>query len=173
MKKFTAAILLTLMLLTLTACGAADTAIGSAMVVSMSGANAGEKDGKTQADVTSCTVELDGDKIVSVQWDVVQCKAAVTAKGEVTVAQSVISKKDLKEGYNMKPASPIGREWYEQIAALEEYAVGKTVAQLAAMPFKTVGTHTTVPDVEELASSCTMDCGAFIQSLELAAKNAK
>ena len=173
MKKITAAILLTLMLLALTACGAADTAIGSAMVVSMSGTNAGEKDGKTQADVTSCTVELDGDKIVSVQWDVVQCKATVTAKGEVTVAQSVISKKDLKEGYNMKPASPIGKEWYEQIAALEEYAVGKTVAQLAAMPFKTVGTHTTVPDVEELASSCTMDCGAFIQSLELAAKNAK
>ena len=63
MKKITAAILLTLMLLTLTACGAADTAIGSAMVVSMSGANAGEKDGKTQADVTSCTVELDELKV--------------------------------------------------------------------------------------------------------------
>ena len=43
--KKTLAILLTLMLLALTACGAADTAIGSAMVVSMSGANAGEKDG--------------------------------------------------------------------------------------------------------------------------------
>ena len=86
MKKLISVSLLAMMLLALTACGAADTAIGSAMVVSMSGANAGEKDGKTQADVTSCTVELDGDKIVSVQWDVVQCKATVTAKGEVTVA---------------------------------------------------------------------------------------
>ena len=173
MKKIVAALLLALMLVALTACGAADTTIGSAMVVSMSGTNAGEKDGKTQADVTSCTVELDGDKIVSVQWDVVQCKATVTAKGEVTVAQSVISKKDLKEGYNMKPASPIGKEWYEQIAALEEYAVGKTVSEVCGMATKTVGTHTEVPAIDELASSCTMSCGAFFDSLELAAKNAK
>lgn len=173
MKKITAAILLAMMLLALTACGAADTTIGSAMVVSMSGSNAGEKDGKTQADVTSCTVELDGDKIVSVSWDVVQCKGTVTAKGEVTVAQSVTSKKDLKEGYNMKGASPIGKEWYEQIAALEEYAVGKTVSEVCGMSTKTVGTHTEVPAIDELTSSCTISCGAFFDSLEAAAKNAK
>lgn len=174
MKKITAAILLAMMLLALTACGAADTTIGSAMVVSMSGSNAGEKDGKTQADVTSCTVELDKDgKIVTVLWDVVQCKATVTAKGEVTVAESVTSKKDLKEGYNMKGASPIGKEWYEQIAALEEYAVGKTVSEVCGMATKTVGTHTEVPAIDELASSCTMSCGAFFDALELAAKNAK
>lgn len=174
MKKITAAILLAMMLLALTACGAADTTIGSAMVVSMSGSSAtAEAAGKTQADVTSCTVELDGDKIVSVSWDVVQCKGTVTAKGEVTVAESVTSKKDLKEGYNMKGASPIGKEWYEQIAALEEYATGKTVAEVCGMATKTVGTHTEVPAIDELASSCTIACGAFFDSLELAAKNAK
>ena len=175
MKKITAAILLALMLVALTACGAAETTIGSAMVVSMSGSNAAaDKAGKTQADVTSCTVELDKDgKIVSVQWDVVQCKATVTAAGEVTVAESVTSKKDLKEGYNMKPASPIGKEWYEQIAALEEYAAGKTVAEVCGMATKTVGTHTEGPAIDELASSCTMSCGAFFDALELAAKNAK
>ena len=175
MKKITAAILLALMLVALTACGAAETTIGSAMVVSMSGSNAAaDKAGKTQADVTSCTVELDKDgKIVSVQWDVVQCKATVTAAGEVTVAESVTSKKDLKEGYNMKPASPIGKEWYEQIAALEEYAAGKTVSEVCGMATKTVGTHTEVPAIDELASSCTMSCGAFFDALELAAKNAK
>ena len=175
MKKITAAILLAMMLLALTACGAADTTIGSAMVVSMSGSSAtAEAAGKTQADVTSCTVELDKDgKIVTVLWDVVQCKGQITAKGEVTVAESVTSKKDLKEGYNMKGASPIGKEWYEQIAALEEYAVGKTVSEVCGMATKTVGTHTEVPAIDELASSCTMSCGAFFDSLELAAKNAK
>ena len=33
----------------------------------------------------------------------------------------------------MKPASAIGKEWYEQIAALEAYAVGKTPADVAGM----------------------------------------
>ena len=155
MKKITAAILLTLTLLALTACGAADTAIGSAMVVSMSGANAGEKDGKTQADVTSCTVELDGDKIVSVQWDVVQCKATVTAKGEVTVAQSVISKKDLKEGYNMKPASPIGKEWYEQTAAFCAFITGKTLNEAIAVAAN--------PAETDVIASCTIGTEDFLK----------
>ena len=175
MKKITAAILLAMMLLALTACGAADTTIGSAMVVSMSGSSAtAEKAGSTQADVTSCTVELDKDgKIVSVSWDVVQCKGTATATGEVTVAQSVTSKKDLKEGYNMKGASPIGKEWYEQIAALEEYAVGKTVSEVCGMSTKTVGSHTEVPAIDELTSSCTIGVGDFFKALTAAAANAK
>ena len=171
MKKITAAILLAMMLLALTACGAADTTIGSAMVVSMSGSSAtAEKAGSTQADVTSCTVELDKDgKIVSVSWDVVQCKGTATATGEVTVAQSVTSKKDLKEGYNMKGASGIGKEWYEQVAALEEYAVGKTPAEVTGMKLTDKG----AAGVEELTSSCTIGVGDFFKALTAAAANAK
>ena len=171
MKKITAAVLMALMLVALTACGAGDTTLGSAMVVSMSGANAtAEKAGSTTANVTSCAVELDGDgKIVHVSWDVVQCKATVDASGAVTVAESVTSKKELKEGYGMKGASGIGKEWYEQIAALEEYAVGKTPAEVTGMKLTDKG----AAGVEELASSCTIGVGDFFKALTAAAANAK
>ena len=96
-------------------------------------------------------------------------KEAVTAKGEVTIPETFTSKKDLKDNYGMKGASAIGREWYEQLAALEEYAVGKTVAEITGMALTDKGAAA----VEELTSSCTIACGAFFDSLEAAAKNAK
>ncbi len=110
---------------------------------------------------------------MGVSWDVVQCKTAVTAAGKVTVADAVQSKKELKEGYNMKPASAIGKEWYEQIAALEAYAVGKTPADVAGMKVTEVNGHTNVPDIEDLKSSCTMSCGDFFDTLTKAAANAQ
>ena len=119
MKKLIA---LTLVLLMVAGCSAPSLKLGLGMVANMSGGDASaDGDGKTQADVTACAVTLDGNgKIVGVSWDVAQCKAAVTAAGKVTVADSIQTKKELKEGYNMKPASAIGKEWYEQIAALEK-----------------------------------------------------
>ena len=169
MKKLISVTLLAMMLLALTACGAADTAIGTGMYIAPSAANAGEKAGKAQVDVTVCTVELDGDKIVSVTWDTVQCKAAVTAKGEVTIPETFTSKKDLKDNYGMKGASAIGREWYEQLAALEEYAVGKTVADITGMALTDKGAAA----VEELTSSCTVAMAPYQQALAAAAAKAQ
>lgn len=172
MKKLIA---LTLVLLMVAGCSAPSLKLGLGMVANMSGGNASpDGDGKTQADVTACAVTLDSNgKIVGVAWDVMQCKASVTTAGAVTVADSIQSKKELKEGYNMKPASAIGKEWYEQIAALEAYAVGKTPADVAGMKVTEVNGHTNVPDIEDLKSSCTMSCGDFFDTLTKAAGNAK
>ena len=164
MKKLLA---LTLVLLMVAGCSAPSLKLGLGMKVNMTGADASaDGDGKSQSDVTACAVTLDSNgKIVGVSWDVVQCKTAVTAAGKVTVADAVQSKKELKEGYNMKPASAIGKEWYEQIAALEAYAVGKTPADVAGMKVTEVNGHTNVPDIEDLKSSCTMSCGDFFDTL--------
>ena len=75
------------------------------------------------------------------------------------------SKQELKEGYNMKGASPIGKEWFEQAGAFEAYAVGKTAAELAALP---AGGHTTEP-AADLAATCTMDIAAFTDAISRAA----
>jgi hypothetical protein len=172
MKKL---IVLTLALLMVAGCSAPSLKLGLGMVAGMTGSNASvDADGSTQADVTACAVTLDSNgKIVGVSWDVMQCKATVTTEGAVTVADSVQSKKELKENYNMKGASAIGKEWYEQIAALEEYSVGKTPADVTGMAVKESNGHTNVPDVAELTSSCTMSCGDFFATLEKAAANAK
>lgn len=172
MKKLIA---LTLVLLMVAGCSAPSLKLGLGMVANMSSTDASaDGDGKTQADVTACAVTLDSNgKIVGVSWDVMQCKAAVTAAGKVTVADSIQSKKELKEGYNMKGASAIGKEWYEQIDALEKYSVGKTPADVAGMKVTEVNGHTNVPDIEDLKSSCTMSCGDFFATLTKAAGNAK
>ena len=73
----------------------------------------------------------------------------------------------------MKPASAIGKEWYEQIDALEKYSVGKTPADVTGMKVIEANGHTNVPDVEDLKSSCTMSCGDFFETLTKAAANAK
>lgn len=172
MKKLIA---LTLVLLMVAGCSAPSLKLGLGMKAGMSGSDASaDGDGKTQADVTACAVTLDSNgKIVGIAWDVMQCKASVTTAGKVTVADSVTSKKELKEGYNMKNASPIGKEWYEQIDALEKYATGKTPADVAGMKVKEANGHTNVPDIEDLKTSCTISVGDFLETLTKAAANAK
>lgn len=172
MKKLIA---LTLVLLMVAGCSAPSLKLGLGMVANMSGSDASaDGDGKTQADVTACAVTLDSNgKIVGVSWDVMQCKATATTAGKVTVADAIKSKKELGNDYNMKPASAIGKEWFEQIDALEKYAVGKTPADVSGMQVKEANGHTNVPDVADLTSSCTMSCGDFFATLTKAAANAK
>ena len=172
MKKLIA---LTLVLLMVAGCSAPSLKLGLGMKVNPKSSNASaDADGSSQFDVTACAVTLDSNgKVVGVSWDVAQCKAAVTAAGKVTVADSIQTKKELKEGYNMKPASAIGKEWYEQIDALEKYSVGKTPADVTGMKVIEANGHTNVPDVEDLKSSCTMSCGDFFETLTKAAANAK
>lgn len=77
------------------------------------------------------TVDADG-KVTSCLIDASQAKCTI-ADGKFTVAAgSYDSKKELKENYNMKPASDIQKEWYEQAAAFETWAKGKTADEIKA-----------------------------------------
>lgn len=70
--------------------------------------------------------------------------ACITDQAEVTltVAEGMFStlsglvktKRQMGDGYGMKTASPIGREWYQQADAFDTYARGKTAEKLAALP---------------------------------------
>ena len=189
MKKFIAILLVAMMALSLVACGekpaptpdptpsASTYKTGLGMVTSMSGTDAEDEDpAKTQADVTAVALALDADgKIVAISIDVVQAKATV-AEGVVTVSEGVKTKRELGDDYNMKKyANPAAvGEWYEQAAALEAYCIGKTAAEVAAMPLgPNAHDHTDTPAVEELKSTCTMSVTAFLQAIEKAAANAK
>lgn len=174
MKKLIA---LTLLLLLVAGCGSGSSLkLGLGVVGEMSGTNASQDgDGRAQADVTVCAVTLDSsNKIVGVAWDVSQIRAAVTAAGVVTPGTDLRSKKEKQGDYGMLPASGIGKEWFEQVDALEKWAVGKSVSDVVGMSvYARDEEHTTVPDVEDLKSSVTMAVGAFLESLDKAAKNAK
>ena len=76
---------------------------------------------------------------------------------------TLTTKKTLGNDYAMKVNSEVGKEWYEQVAAFEEYAVGKTVAEVLATP--TTGS-------EDLKTSVTIDLSGFLSVVEKAASAA-
>ena len=83
-------------------------------------------------------------------------------------------KKALGADYGMVVASPIGKEWFEQAEALEQWMIGKTVEEVLAMPvYAKDDSHPTIPDVEELKSSCTMNVGGYLEAVKGAAEAAK
>lgn len=80
--------------------------------------------GQVDTDLVMVALDKDG-KVIKAKWDVAQIKATVTD-----------TKSERGTKYEMKAFSPIGKEWYEQAEAFEAYCVGKTLAEIAAMPLK-------------------------------------
>ncbi len=135
-------------------------------------------DGQAQVNTTSCALVLNDDGTIKfVKWDTTQTKVTFSPKGEVTndLEAEILTKMEKQEAYGMRKASSIGAEWFEQIAALEAWCIGKTVADVLAVPTydKGDGNHTQVPDVEELKATCTITIGEYLKSLEKAAAAAK
>lgn len=177
MKKILTAALVAAMLLCVATGALAATGLGSVTEVSNTAATA-DKAGSVSVNTTMCAVTLDDEgKIVAISFDVVQSKAAYDATGAVSGETNAApqTKVELKEGYGMLKASGIGKEWYEQAAALEQWCIGKTVEEVLNMPTydKGDGHHTTVPDDADLKTGCTIDVGAELAALAKAAANAK
>lgn len=77
------------------------------------------------------------------------------------------TKKELKENYNMKAASPIKKEWYEQIDFLEKYIVenGLEAVKLNADGYAEAGS--------DVAAGCTIHLTDIMATAENAVKAAK
>ena len=171
MKKILFAAAMAALLLSVSAGALAATGLGSVTEVSNTAATA-DKAGSVSVDTTLCAVELDDEgRIVSVSFDMVQSSAAYDATGAVSgeVTAEPLSKVELKEDYGMKKASPIGKEWYEQMAALESWCIGKTVEEVVSMQLDESGKATDA----DLVSGCTVHINTQIKALEKAAANAK
>ena len=161
MKKLFSIVLVSL--LVLTGCGSKEDdktptetgstlKVGTAVMAVQSSEDAGEKEGKYQADVTYATVVLDGDKFVQVQIDAAQNKAVVAADGSATFT-AVGTKKELGKDY--------GLNWFEQVADLEKWLVGKTVAEI-----------TKAPSDSDLTSSVSINIEGLLTAVGQAAENA-
>lgn len=88
-----------------------------------------DKNLQYNSDYAVITLGADG-RITSCLIDASQAKCSVE-NGKFTVSEgNFASKKELKKDYAMKGASEIGKEWYQQAAAFEEYAKGKTADEL-------------------------------------------
>ncbi|MGN0772476.1 MAG: hypothetical protein ACI4MP_01625 [Candidatus Ventricola sp.] len=176
MKKILTVVMLTALMLALATSALAATGLGSVTSVSVTAAEA-EKAGSVAANTTMCAVTLDDEgKIVGIKFDVMQAKGAFDAAGAAADFNAAPqTKKELKEGYGMVKASAIGKEWYEQAAALEAWCIGKTVDEVLGMPTfdRGDGHHTMVPDDADLKTGCTITVGDYLKALEKAAADAK
>ena len=108
----------------------------------------------------AAVVTVDG-VIVAALNDAAQPQATIE-DGEVTGTAKLISKRDLKEGYNMAAygsdnnGDGIVLEWYVQSAAFSNYLVGLTAEQVANLETTEVNNHFISTDEALLSAGCTM-----------------
>lgn len=109
------------------------------------------------------TLNADG-KITSCLIDASQAKCSI-ADGKFTVAAGAFaSKKELKEDYAMRAASPIGKEWFEQADAFEKWAIGKTADEITAG----IG-EDGYPTDADLKAGCTINMSSVAKNVSAAA----
>ena len=114
----------------------------------------------------AATVLVDG-KIVAALNDAAQPQATIE-DGEVIATAKLISKRDLKEGYNMAAygsdnnGDGIVKEWYIQSAAFSNYIVGMTPAQVAGLKTQLVNDHLISTDDALLSAGCTMQITGIV-----------
>ena len=123
------------------------------------------KTGNAQVDATVAAVVTDAEgKIVAVKLDVAQNKMDIT-DGQVETEKEFKTKLELGDDYNRVKFSDATNEWYQQAAAFEAYALGKTADEVKGT--ETVVNdegHTVVTD-ETLYASCSISVGDFIEAI--------
>ncbi len=146
--------------------------LGLGLVTDVTGSTSATEteDGRAKVDTTAVAVLLDADDtIIDVKIDIVQPYSFFDSAGVVVETKDFMTKRELGDDYGMVNASPIGKEWYEQASALEDYWIGKTVAEALAMEVD----EEVRPTDEDLIASVTVHVDTFLLALEKAAATAE
>ena len=119
------------------------------------------KDGLAQLDLDAVALTLDGEIITSCAIDSLQAKVEYDATGAITTDVTAAPKTKTQLGYDYGmvayKASPIGKEWFEQVENFCAYITGKTVSAVAEIAV----TETTAPADVDLATGTTIAIGGF------------
>ncbi len=133
---------------------------------------AADADGLAQVDsvVVAVTVDANG-KIVKCAIDTAQTIINFSADGKIKTPLDTVykSKQQLGDGYGMRSASKIGKEWNEQANAFAAYVIGKTVDDVKGIALNEGG----APSSADISSSVTVRVGDYIKTIEKAVANAK
>ncbi len=114
--------------------------------------------------------------VVSITIDTAQTSVAFDEKLQLATDPKgeFKTKVELGDEYGMIKALSIKKNWYEQMAELEKWMVGKTVDEIKAMKVKQKDeSHPAVPDVPELTSLVTVTVQDYLEAVEEAHKNAR
>ncbi len=109
--------------------------IGSYTVTENSASSLEGENGRGVASTTYVTVVFDQNNIIRKAYiDEVESKIYFDSNGQLVTNGTntdIRSKRELGDEYNMKPASSIGKEWYEQVNSIESWLVGKNINDIA------------------------------------------
>ena len=127
--------------------------------------------GSVQFNTTIATVVLEGDVIKYLSFDVAQNTSTFDGAGKFTSNHSkTLTKKEKKDDYGMKKISKIGKEWYEQNAALDKWFVGKTKTDVENMKTEVKNNHVVSTD-KDLLSGATFGVDEFQKTIVKAFAN--
>lgn len=145
--------------------------LGQTISLEKSKSQTEDKGALGQVDTTISAVVLDKDgKVVRTIVDTAQTKVQFDKEGKLETSTEAASetKKELGEKYGLKNASGIKKEWFEQIASLEEWTVGKTDKEITAMKIEDG-----VSAEEDLKTSVTIKVAGYIEAINEAYQFAK
>ncbi len=180
MKKLSAVLMMlaVLSLTLLAGCsggGEVKTGLGHVISIEKSTDVTEDADGLAQVDTVMAAVSVDKDgKIVSVTIDTAQTKVNFNKEGKITTGkeEELKTKVELGDEYGMKARSGLGKEWYEEIADLEKWMVGKTIEEIKGMKVKNEDGKV-LTDEPDLTSKVTVDISDYLSAVEEAVKNAR
>ncbi len=125
-----------------------------------------EKDGTASFATSICAVAKSDKAVLASIADTADIAIAFSADGKITSADFGGTKRELGDGYGMKAASGIGKEWDEQAAFFCEFVNGKSFEDIKNIATTAVGK----PEDSDLLSGCTMGItgikAALIKAIE-------
>jgi hypothetical protein len=122
--------------------------------------------------MTVAAVNVDENGVITACYiDSVGTSVKFGTDGVITtdLEAEVLTKNELGDNYNMKLYGNAKYEWYEQAAALANYAVGKTVEELRAGAVNESGKAADA----DLATSATIRLDVYVDAIEKAVANAQ
>ncbi len=132
-------------------------------------ANPGSTNGSViiYATFAAATTDKDG-KITSCLADGFQCAVSFDAAGKIVSDLTAVppTKNETGDDYGLKAFSSIGKEWFEQTAALGQYVKGKTAKDVEGIAVK----EDTSPESSDMRATVTLKIGEFKKVIVKAAQ---
>ena len=130
-------------------------------------------EGEIKYDITLAAVTVDDNGVIhSARIDSIPATLTMDNTGNITsnLTAEIPTKNELGADYGMVAWGGAVAEWDEQVAALCDYAVGKTIDELKNGAIDESGK---APAGSDLATSATIYLGGYVNALEAAVNNAK
>ncbi|PWM22845.1 MAG: hypothetical protein DBX44_06620 [Oscillospiraceae bacterium] len=153
------------------------TGLGIASNTAGSSIASADTPGSANFNVTVCALTLQPDgSIVDIRFDTVEAGLGFDAAGAMSGdwSREIQTNRELGDEYGIRATSGIDREWYEQIASLEDWMRGKMVPDVLKMKLTARESDgMQIPDEEDLRTLVNIPVSDQLAALQKAYADAQ